>query len=321
MDPLPFPCLALYEGANTPKPTFFDIFEEAMIECAIDSLTNNKKKLWSTPQGWILVRDAAAAATFLQNPRDSGDKIHLPHLPEDLPSKSTCVLSGKPTIPGCVALLVEPFATVIWYLHVGEEDGEWTRHEYDIGTQRLDPPIDGEDHEKVPICSIAACRGKFYFNGGLSDIGVLEFSPSAAAASPVFSSLELAGEFEVVYRAKVFLVESGEDLYMVMLVYHSFRCDKTDYETRVYRMDFSEQPPRWRAAGDLAGGAFLLSPWYFGATCSAAELGLHEDCVYAFVPGDDEVPTCLKMSSVKDGWDDFVDVPAAHRALWMPTDS
>uniref|UniRef100_A0A0E0D7P2 DUF295 domain-containing protein n=1 Tax=Oryza meridionalis TaxID=40149 RepID=A0A0E0D7P2_9ORYZ len=102
-----------------------------------------------------------------------------------------------------------------------------------------------------------------------------------------------------------------------MLVYRGFRCDKTGYETRVYRMDFSEQPPRWRTAGDLAGGAFLLSPWYFGATCSARELGLHEDCVYAFVPGDDEVPTCLKMSSVKDGWDDFVDVPAAHRAFFV----
>uniref|UniRef100_A0A0E0KJQ0 KIB1-4 beta-propeller domain-containing protein n=1 Tax=Oryza punctata TaxID=4537 RepID=A0A0E0KJQ0_ORYPU len=265
----------------------------------------------------FLVESGEELYMVMLNPEDSKHKVQLPHLPEDLPSKSTCVLSGNPTIPGCVALLVEPFATVIWYIHVGDDHNEWVKHEYDIGTQVLDPPLDGKDHEKVPICSIAACQGKFYFNGRLSDIGVLELSPSA---TPVFSSLELAGEFEVVYRAKVFLVESGEELYMVMLVYRGFHYDETDYETRVYRMDFSEQPPRWRKAGDLAGGAFLLAPWYFGATCSAGELGLCEDCVYAFVPGDDEVSTCLKMSSVKDGWDDFVDVPAAHRALWiLPT--
>ncbi|KAF0914990.1 hypothetical protein E2562_033070 [Oryza meyeriana var. granulata] len=231
MDPLPVPCLALYEGADTPKPAVFNIFEEVEFDFGIDSLKNNKK-LW--------------------NPQDSDDKIQLPHLPQDLPRECTCLLSGKPTIPGCIVLLVEPIATVIWYCRLGEDD-EWMRHEYDIGTQPLLPPLDGKDHEKVPICSIAACRGKFYLNSRLSDIGVLEFSPA-----PVFSSLELAGEFEDLYRAKAFLVESDDELYMVIMVYHSFKCDNTDYETRVYKMDFSEQ--RWNRVDDLAGRAFLLAP-------------------------------------------------------------
>uniref|UniRef100_A0A0D9VFZ2 KIB1-4 beta-propeller domain-containing protein n=1 Tax=Leersia perrieri TaxID=77586 RepID=A0A0D9VFZ2_9ORYZ len=287
MDPLPVPCLALYEGDDTPKPTFFDIFEEVEVDCGVDSLKNNKK---------TMVRDTNTPSTFLQNPLDSDDKIQLPHLPEDLPRDSTSVLSGKPSIPGCVVLLVESVATVIWHCRVREDD-EWTRHEYDIGTHELIPPLDGKDHEKVPIYSIAACQGKFYFNTKFSYIGMLEFTPG-----PMFR------------MSKVFLVESNEELYMVYLAYRGlFGRDDLDYETRVYKMDFSEQ--QWCRTNDLAGRAFLLTPWYFAASCLASEHGLYEDCVYASFPTDDEI------SSVKDGWEDFVELPAAHKALWItPTD-
>ncbi|KAF0914987.1 hypothetical protein E2562_033067 [Oryza meyeriana var. granulata] len=306
METLPLPCLALQQRPATQKPTFFSIFGEEEIDCDIDGLTNNK--FWVTPEGWILVRDAASLITFLMNPLDYDNKIQLPHLPEDLPRESTCLLSGKPADPagGCVVLLVESVATVIWYCRIGDGDGEeWTRHEYDIGTH----------HEKVPICSIAGCRRKFYFNNTLSGIGVLEFSPS-----PTFTTVKLAGEFDVVHSAKVFLVESGEELYMVSLVY-GIGCDMTDGETRVYRMDFSEQPPRWRRADDLGGGgrAFVLAPWYFGASCSAEKCGLEEDCVVVFFPGDDD-DACVKISSVRDEEVEFMQVPAAHRALWiLPT--
>uniref|UniRef100_A0A0D9WGY5 KIB1-4 beta-propeller domain-containing protein n=1 Tax=Leersia perrieri TaxID=77586 RepID=A0A0D9WGY5_9ORYZ len=154
-----------------------------------------------------------------------------------LPRQSNCVLSDKPMNPGCVVLLVESIATVIWYCRVGLDSG-WTRYEYDIGRQKLFVPTsDGEDEEKTPICTIAAYQGKFYFITRLDEIHVLEFSPA-----PVFSSLEIAynEEFEYVYRAKLFLVESGEELYMAVLAYRGlFGRDTLDYEARVYKMDFS----------------------------------------------------------------------------------
>uniref|UniRef100_A0A0D9VZQ6 KIB1-4 beta-propeller domain-containing protein n=1 Tax=Leersia perrieri TaxID=77586 RepID=A0A0D9VZQ6_9ORYZ len=309
MDRLPVPCLALQQpGPDSVKTILFNIFEGQSIDCDIDGLTNNNSNFWVTPQGWILVR--TSLSTFLLSPQNPEMKIQLPNLPEDIRRTCTCLLSSaNPTLPGCIVLLVEPNTTGIRYCRVGE-DGEWVRHEYDIGTQLLDPATNL--HEKVPICPIAACRGKFYFNSeSLADIGELEFSPM-----PVFGSLELAGEFEVVNRAKVFLVESKGELYMVSLVY-GFSCDMIDSETRVYKMDFSEQ--QWRRADDLGGRVFLLSSGYFGASCSAdQDRGLEEDCVYMFYPGDE---ACSKISNVKDGGVNFMEVPAARRALWvLPTD-
>uniref|UniRef100_A0A0E0P217 KIB1-4 beta-propeller domain-containing protein n=1 Tax=Oryza rufipogon TaxID=4529 RepID=A0A0E0P217_ORYRU len=301
MDPLPVPCLALQQqqhGPESVKTTLFNIFEGQDIACDIDALTNNSSKFWATPQGWILVRDNTSLSTFLFSPQNPDEKVPLPYLPEDMPRTCTCLLSDKkPTLPGCIDLLVEPNATVIWHCRV---DGkEWARHEYDIGTQLFDPVSDL--HEKVPICPIAACRG----NESLADIGVLEFSPT-----PVFSSLELGGELEAADRAKVFLVGSEEELYMVSLVY-GFGCDMIDGESQVHKMDFSEQ--RWCRADDLGGRAFLLAPGYFGASCSADDCGLEADCVYMFYPGD---KACLKISNVKDGGVEFMEVPTARRALW-----
>uniref|UniRef100_J3LTD1 Uncharacterized protein n=1 Tax=Oryza brachyantha TaxID=4533 RepID=J3LTD1_ORYBR len=39
---------------------------------------------------------------------------------------------GQPSLRGCVVLLFEPLATVIWYCYIG-----------DTGTQLLDPFMDG----------------------------------------------------------------------------------------------------------------------------------------------------------------------------------
>ncbi|KAL5210489.1 hypothetical protein ABZP36_006112 [Zizania latifolia] len=318
----PLPCLALLPHDPDPdsdsdsefdseKPTLFSVAGEGeVIDVDIDGgLASND--LWATPQGWILVRDAAAATSFLRNPLDSDDKIQLPHLPEEVSCRCTCLLSGEPSLPGCLVLLVEPIATVIWYCHVCGGDEEWARHEYDIGTQLLDP-ITGLN-KKAPIRPIAACRGKFYFNSTLGDIGVLEFSPT-----PAFSSLKLATrETEgLEHRAQVFLVESEEDLYMINVVY-CYGYDITFCETRVHRMDFSHQ--RWRRAGDLRGRAFLLAPWHFGASCSAGEeCGLEEDCVYMVSRWKDS--TCVKIYNIRDGEERFMEIPASGRELWiLPT--
>jgi hypothetical protein len=63
---------------------------------AVGELTNNN--CWITPQGWVLVRDASSATTYLLDPHspptDTRRRISLPHLPEhNLSTYSTCLLS------------------------------------------------------------------------------------------------------------------------------------------------------------------------------------------------------------------------------------
>nr|AAK09231.1 hypothetical protein [Oryza sativa Japonica Group]ABF99162.1 hypothetical protein LOC_Os03g56720 [Oryza sativa Japonica Group] len=189
--------------------------------------------------------------------------------------------------PRLCVLLIEPIATVIWYCRIG--DDEWMRYEYDIGIQPLDPPFEGKDHEKVPICQIAACRGKFYFNSNFEKIEVLELTPT-----PTFSSIEIAdsiaGGLGVIGGAYVYLVESEDELYMVCLrLDHDF----TIYDMTVHRMDFFSH--QWRRVYEIGGRAFFLAPFYFGASCSADEYGLEKDSVYASYALDKcfEVSKCL----------------------------
>uniref|UniRef100_A0A0D9VZQ8 KIB1-4 beta-propeller domain-containing protein n=1 Tax=Leersia perrieri TaxID=77586 RepID=A0A0D9VZQ8_9ORYZ len=324
------PCLALeHTGAKSNKPTRFSITEKKTItnNGEIPGLTNTNA--WTTPQGWILVRDKAESATFLQNPYDSYNTIQLPHLlQDDLPSSCTCLFSFM--LSGCVViLLIHPIDHVIYYCHIG--DNEWIMQNYNIGTQVADDDgksyvkitrgdgdyDDYEVHEKIPIGPIASRDGKFYFNAdGAGNLGVLEFTPK-----PKFTSIKVAvdGEgLDDVDSAMVFLVESGAELYMVTLVYEYGGGGMTDCETRVHRLDFTQTPPRWRRARSLGGSgrAFLLEPLYFGASCSAGECGLEADCVYMFYPGSDDA--CVKISSVRErGGEEFVGVPAADRALWV----
>lgn len=109
----PVPCLALKHGADSDKPVLFSISDATAIDnnggVDIPGLTNGNG--WVTPQGWILVRSASDASTFLQNPQDPDGKISLPHLPRELPSTCSCRLSGKPngSERRCHCALVLPF--------------------------------------------------------------------------------------------------------------------------------------------------------------------------------------------------------------------
>ncbi|EAZ28785.1 hypothetical protein OsJ_12804 [Oryza sativa Japonica Group] len=315
------PCLALeHAGGGSDKPVLFSISERKVIDGGgdIPGLTN--ANAWATPQGWILVRDAAAA-TFLQNPRDSYDTIPLPHLPQDdlPPRRCTCLLSGKPAggDGGCVVLLVHPFSTVFWHCRVGGDgDGEW--RSTSTTSARRASTTRALRVEKVPICpgrrrSPTARSTSTPTRPG--NLGVLDL----ASAAPAFASLDIdAGELGDVDQAHFFLVESQGDLYMVSLVYELGGAGMTDCETRVHRLSEHEQPPprRWRRARDLGGGrAFVMAPWYFAASCDAGECGLEADCVYMFYPGED---ACVKISSVRErGGEEFVGLPPANRASWI----
>nr|TKW20022.1 hypothetical protein SEVIR_4G058000v2 [Setaria viridis] len=231
--------------------------------------------IWATPQGWVLVRDAAASSTYLLDPHNPRTRIQLPHLPEDnLPPVCTCLLSGYPDDPanpkGCLVLLIELDNPIIRYCRIGGGGGdgdEWVKHEYDIGT--LDLP-EGSS-EKLVMCSVAACNGKFYFNGGFDELGVLEFGGPVA---PAFSSVAIR--------------DAVEELFMVSLL------SATDLNVST-GMDFSRQ--EWREVGDIGGRAFLLSPWYFGASTKR-----------------------LMVFNVKDGTTKMQDLdgaPVSELALWM----
>nr|CAB3469731.1 unnamed protein product [Digitaria exilis] len=286
------PYLALKHATGSDdQPVFYTVSEKkATIDVdAAGELEN--RNCWATPQGCVLVRNAAASSTYLLDLHNPSTMIQLPHLPDDgLSSFCTCLLSDYPDLAAsdmCLVLLIEPDGPVIRYCHVGGD--EWVEHEYDIGA--LDLPDEGEGYsEKLVICLIAACNGKFYFNGGFDELGVLEFSPA-----PVFSSIAIRNAIEEPFGCqKEVLVESGQELFMVSLL------AATDlnalYRVQVHRMDFSAQ--EWcEVDDDIGGRAFLLSPWYFGASRAAAECGLEPDCVYMPYAGTKR----MMVFSVKDG--------------------
>ena len=236
----------------------------------------------------------------------------------DQPSHPTradvpCFLSTTPSAPDCVVLLVEPDFPFIWYCRAG--DSKWEEHEYDIGSQALpgcQPP-----EEKVLITPIAACRGKFYFNSSSTKLGIVDFCGGAPA---VLSSIGIDDTMDENYgykyaSAKVFLLESDDELYMVRLL--SAGVPKKYRGANVYMMDFSTR--RWRRVDDLSGRTFLLSMYEFGAsTLGGGESGLQQNCVYFM--GNPQQKS-LHVFSVKDGSaeiQEFDDAPTlSDKAFWM----
>lgn len=314
------PYLALKHVAGSDRPMFFSISEKKAINIDATGVLNDN--CWATPQGWVLVRDAAASSTYLLDPHDRSARIPLPHLPEDgLPSFCTCVLSDHPDLadPGrsCLVLLIHDHNPIFCYCRIGDDGGgcEWVKHEYDIGTQAL-PDLGEGCSEKLVIMSVAACQGKFYFTSGSDGtLGVLEFSPA-----PVLSSIAVPDAMEEALgcRSEV-LVESRQELFMVSLL--SGMDFDVVYRVHVHRMDFSTQ--EWiEVVDDIGGGrAFLLSPWYFGASRSAGgECGLEPNCVYAAFP----VKKRVMVFDVKSGtmmMQDLEEAPVANQALWLlPTE-
>ncbi|CAO2206994.1 unnamed protein product [Urochloa humidicola] len=311
------PYLALKHVAGSDRPIFYSVSEKKMhAGDEAGELTNTNS--WATPQGWILVRDAPSLATYLVDPRNPTDtgRIPLPHLHEEnLSTFCTCLLSDYyPANPAqtssscCHVLLVETDAPIIWYCRIG--DKEWTRHEYDIGTLDYD---DGHS-EKLVICPIVACRGKFYFNGcDFTEVGVIAFCPE-----PVFSSITINNAITIMPKGcwKTFMIESAQELYMVSLM----SCLDLDVVHRfsVHKMDFVRD--EWIQVDDIGDDrVFLLASWYFGASRPADECGLQRNCVYVPYPWN----KVMMVFNLRDGTTELQDLdgtPACDQALWiLPT--
>jgi hypothetical protein len=170
-----------------------------------------------------------------------------------------CLLSSKPITPDCVVLLAQPDVPCIWYCRIGG-DTQWTKHEYDIGTQAAIPEYDLPE-EKVVICPIAACGGRFYFNGapGRSSLDVIDFCPD-----PVFSSIPIDDTIDVSYEgggAGVFLVESNDELYMVSLFF-PVNISKPCPDVNLV--------PRALAAGPVCSGTAFISWILAGISCRSS---------------------------------------------------
>ncbi|CAO2196558.1 unnamed protein product [Urochloa humidicola] len=303
------PCLALHHRDRSTL-LFSPSNEKLIVDADANELLRNKT-ICPTARGLLQVRDSDTMATSLWNPSDGG-QVHLPPLQgvdDDVLLHSHCLLSDEPSSPGCVVLLVEAGDdTFLWYCRPGDDD-QWNKYDYDIGSQILSHYP--EQYEKSMICPIAACRGKFYFNGSPTELGVLEFSPD-----PVISFIKIdetddssdgfeveddghsdgEEDYEGALPEGVFLVESGGELYMITLLYATMRGNEID-DALVYRWDFAER--RWRGVDDLGGRTFLLSLFHFGASCSGGggEHGLKKDCIYIVYPRNKE----MLIIDVKEG--------------------
>ncbi|PUZ62029.1 hypothetical protein GQ55_4G325900 [Panicum hallii var. hallii] len=266
----PYP--ALKHAAGSDDPVFFNVSAKKAIITDITGELENSNYC-ATLQGWVLVRDTAAPSTYVLDPHDHRRRIHLSHLSEDdLPPVCTCLLSDHPDP-------ADPRKRH-YRCHIGSGagGGEWVKHEYDIET--LDLPDLGEGcKEKLVICSITVCDGRFYFNGSFD-----ELSPMTLLSS------------------KEFLVESGRELFMVSLLSPSDPAWSTGQ--------------KWHEAEDIGGRASQLSPWYFGASCPATECGLEANCFYVPYEGTKRLMVFnVKDRTMK--MQDLDEAPISKQALWM----
>ncbi|KAF8664897.1 hypothetical protein HU200_054214 [Digitaria exilis] len=312
------PCLAFHDHDDH-STAFYTVSEQNLVTVALniagDDVLQNKT-ICPTAKGFLLARDPDTMATFLWCPQN-GDQIHLPPL-EGLDDgelvHSHCLLSDEPSVAGCVVFLVEGDKTFIWYCRLG--DDKWVKHEYDVQTVTLPHEYNGSYLMKIPIYPIAACGGKFYFNAGNEDLRILEFSPDPAFSSMTvdYDSYDDEEEDEEHSEgggrnlgAAVFLVESGGELYRVTLVFAA-PCSREISDWFIQKMDFSER--RWRDVVDLGGRTFLLSQFYFGASCSGSEGGLRQDCIYL-------VRKDMQVFDLKEGTSDLLRLDEAPQFAYI----
>ncbi|RLN22473.1 hypothetical protein C2845_PM07G31740 [Panicum miliaceum] len=301
MSRLDLPCIAFHDSDHR-STVMLSLSEHKRIAAGDTDEVLRNKIVSPTAQGFLLVRDPDTMATFLYNP-SSSDKVQLPPLrgvDDDVLMDSHCLLSDKPAAPGCVVLLVEGWDdTFIWYCH--PDDDHWEKYEYDIGSHVLPYPDKEEDQiEKNVICSIAACHGKFYFDCSAKEMRVIDFS----SPEPVFTAIAIdhtvpadgSHGYDEQLPCRMFLVESNGELYMVRLLFGSPYEGGDDIDrVSVHKMDFLKR--RWFYVHDLGGRAFLLSQFYFGASCSASECGLLPNRVYFMFDRNNS----LQVFDVKDG--------------------
>lgn len=104
---MPLPCLA-FQSVDDRSTVLFSLSDKKPIAAGGDIGALENMIICPTARGFMLARDPTSLSTFLWSSQ-SRLKIRLPPLgldvDDDLPIECNCLLSDKPTAPGCVVLL------------------------------------------------------------------------------------------------------------------------------------------------------------------------------------------------------------------------
>ncbi|XBH89735.1 hypothetical protein VPH35_081570 [Triticum aestivum] len=219
---------------------------------------------WITPQGWLLMLHRASHATCLWNPF-TRQRIGLPSDQEEFLTKSStrCLLSHTPTDPNCTVLVVNCRDTMFWYCH--PEGDRWKKHTYELGAlgERRGDVIGG-------MKALTAVGGEFhtYFrtHSTCYSVVILKFLPDPTFTQiPGSSLLESCGQ--------LFSLDFGQPC----------QTDKVVH-VRVRRLDMAKRA--WLKVETLGDRVFFVNYRYVGASLSAQDVGLKENCIYFLRGGD-----------------------------------
>lgn len=228
---------------------------------------------WITPQGWLLMVHRDSHETFLWNPFTS-QRISLPFDQDRFlrTNYTRCLLSCKPTDINCVVLVLSLNDTVIWYCYPGGT--QWFKHEYQ---SRRFHRHRGSVIGYMSLLTVVG--GKFYTGLGDSVI-TLDFSPN-----PKFDIIPIKAVQNPMYNfSRLYLLESSGELFSLFF-YPPMTCPKRIAEIEVYKLDIQRRA--WVKVYTLGDRAFFVnSTKCFGASVSAKEACLEENCIYFSRTGD-----------------------------------
>uniref|UniRef100_A0A0E0DJE1 KIB1-4 beta-propeller domain-containing protein n=1 Tax=Oryza meridionalis TaxID=40149 RepID=A0A0E0DJE1_9ORYZ len=248
-------------------------------------------RVWTTPQGWLLMARRGLPETFLWDPftgtriglspDHDGTVLAVDHW------RRRCLLSRRrPTDPGCVVLVVDLQDTVLWHCRPAlgrgeEEDQQWAKHEY------LQPGTPHHEHRDDVLRAIgrltAEDGSKLLVDLVDHRLAVLELSsPDQPAVTVVAAEgVSLACSYNSTH-----LVESDGELYYVWFS-HPIQCRRIVARVSVYKLDYmaAKGSAQWVKVKSLGRGrSFFIGQDRIGASFDADEAGLKPNCIYYWLP-------------------------------------
>ncbi|XP_066315471.1 uncharacterized protein [Miscanthus floridulus] len=282
-----------------------------------------------TPQGLVLMVDAASRSCWLWNPQ-TGEKTALPAMDGELPDHCRCLVSDTTSSPpDWISDDVAPPDPLVLVYDLTRPEllfcrirggSAWVKQSYDMGLCE----VPGKVPTPRAIGEMAAVQGMYFYldHESVDVVGTLVILPDDP--EPCLELVTFEAPLPTLAtdaQRKVtrhYLLESSKDLFLVCLFYIGCTLDRVE-EVGAYVMDFSKK--EWCKVTDIGDAAFLLGPRCFAASCSAVEHDLKSGCVYL---ADD----CLGDSNdfhifdLKEGTRELVaptqDIPALSRKpFWL----
>ncbi|GJM92192.1 hypothetical protein PR202_ga08632 [Eleusine coracana subsp. coracana] len=125
---VPYLALKKKNAAGSDEPILFNLSEKKAIGGGIDQEGNRSgcalknDNCWTTPQSWVLVRDAASPSTYLLDPHNPDRRrIELPHLPEENLSTREFLVESQQEFY-MVSLLSHYDMDIVYRFHVHKMD-------------------------------------------------------------------------------------------------------------------------------------------------------------------------------------------------------